>query len=93
MSKIFAEITAERKQQDEKWGIQDHEGGRWLAILNEEIGELATSILNYEGPSYERSELVQIAAVAIAWIEAIDRAMQKLKDLGLYRETPDASDK
>lgn len=57
------------------------EGGddRRLAILTEEVGECARAILEavYEGAGAPdgplRAELVQTAAVAVAWVEAIDR--------------------
>lgn len=44
----------------------------WLAILVEEVGEASDEIAN--GSTAElRGELVQVAAVATAWVEAIDR--------------------
>jgi hypothetical protein len=41
----------------------------WVAILMEEVGEA----LEQSDPVKLRAELVQIAAVAVAWVEAIDR--------------------
>jgi len=41
----------------------------WLHILREEVYEAFAE----EDPQKLREELVQIAAVAVAWIEAIDR--------------------
>lgn len=35
------EVVAERKRQDSGWGEQNHELPIWLAILMEEVGELA----------------------------------------------------
>jgi hypothetical protein len=43
--------------------------GTWRHILNEEIGEANTE----SDPAKLREELVQVAAVAAAWVEAIDR--------------------
>ena len=44
----------------------------WLPILVEEVGEVA-HCLTYDTPDTGlRQELVQVAAMAIAWIEAID---------------------
>lgn len=43
--------------------------GNWLVILEEEIAEAFAET----GPTKLRHELVQVAAVAVAWIEAIDR--------------------
>lgn len=41
----------------------------WAAILAEEVGEA----LQEDDPVKLRAELVQVAAVACAWVEAIDR--------------------
>ena len=64
------EVKRERKRQIEKWGVQSHNAHEWLAILVEEVGEVAEAVVkeNYRG-MYD--ELVQIAAVAEAWHESI----------------------
>lgn len=52
---------------------------RWLPILVEEVGEAATEVANDDPEIVNtalREELVQVAAVAIAWIAAIDKATQ-----------------
>ena len=67
-------VVAERKRQDEKWGIQNHHFGVWLTILGEEFGEACKAALEFDGPRY-RCELVQTAAVACAAIEAYDRGI------------------
>ena len=41
----------------------------WMHILTEEVGELLIA----DGHDELRDELVQVAAVAVAWVEAIDR--------------------
>lgn len=41
----------------------------WLYILNEEMLEAFAE----EDPAKLRAELIQVAAVAVAWVEAIDR--------------------
>lgn len=43
--------------------------GSWLDILLEEVYEAAAE----EDPAKLREELVQVAAVTVAWVEAIDR--------------------
>ncbi len=43
-------------------------------VLLEEVGEVARALLDAEGAAALREELVQVAAVAVAWIEAIDDA-------------------
>jgi len=44
--------------------------GHWSAILQEEVSEAVAAIGD---DAALRRELVQVAAVAVAWIEAIDR--------------------
>ena len=69
---IFNEIDEERLVQDALWGEQNHALPFWHCILSEEVGETARSILagNVQGV---RHELVQVAAIAVAMIEYIDR--------------------
>lgn len=43
--------------------------GTWEAILSEEYAEA----LAEEDPARLRTELLQVAAVCVAWVEAIDR--------------------
>lgn len=43
----------------------------WLDILREEIGEAFAE----DDPRALRAELVQVAAVAVQWVQAIDRAL------------------
>lgn len=72
------DVAAERTRQDAKWGQQDHEVGIWLGILGEEFGEVCKEIAESSAcpldVAHLREELVQTAAVAVAWVEAIDRA-------------------
>ena len=69
---ILQEIGAERGKQDQKWGEQNHEDPMWSAILGEEFGEACQALLHNDKANL-REELVQIAAVATAWIECLDR--------------------
>lgn len=63
-------VAYEREAQDFKWGDQSsHPDTLWLAILVEEVGELAKAILENKQDEIS-DELVQCAAVAHAWIEA-----------------------
>lgn len=68
------DVVAERARQDAKWVDQSHHRDTtWLTILTEEVGEVAKAILQCS--SYEElyRELVQVAAVAVAWMEAMRR--------------------
>jgi hypothetical protein len=41
-------------------------------VLGEEFGEVARAMLEDDGDEHLRAELIQVAAVAVAWAEAID---------------------
>lgn len=81
---ILIHIEGERHKQTTKWGRQDHSPLEWIAILVEEVGEAQKEALehHWEGKHYGsdperlkrlRSELIQVAAVAVAAIESLDR--------------------
>lgn len=75
---IFEAIKAERTRQDGKWGKQNHPPITWVAILGEEFGEVGREALEHRAGSpgaFERykTELVQLAAVAVAMLECADR--------------------
>jgi NTP pyrophosphatase (non-canonical NTP hydrolase) len=78
MDNIIQEIKAERARQDAKFGEQNHPAERWLTILGEEVGEVNRAAIDYwhDGKSLEayRAELVQVAAVAIAMLQAHERS-------------------
>ena len=78
---IWAAILAERARQAEKWA-GDHAWGHGdcssagvvpsvkVAVLGEEYGEVARAVLDHD-PETLRAELVQVAAVAVAWLESL----------------------
>ena len=69
---IYDEIVTERFYQDAKWGDAKERSlsyGMWLLILQEEIGEWAQAVLNGEY-DHAHKELIQVAAVAVAMLEA-----------------------
>jgi NTP pyrophosphatase (non-canonical NTP hydrolase) len=73
----------ERNRQDLKWGEQNHNDFTWMAILMEEVGEWSKESLRAHfdrntSPNL-REEAVQVAAVALAIIESIDRRQEKSK--------------
>jgi NTP pyrophosphatase (non-canonical NTP hydrolase) len=69
---ILWQVKNERTLQDAKWGEQNHDDFVWHAILSEEVGEAAEAMLKQQ-PDNLRNEIFQIAAVCVAWLEAIDR--------------------
>ena len=83
--RALLDILVERFRQDRQWGEQNHDPFVWLGILMEEIGEFARAALEIEfgtptSPrdaarwlANRRHEAVQVAAVAMAIVECIDR--------------------
>lgn len=75
-------ISTERDRQNVKFGWHENPDSgmangiddRRLTILAEEFGEVAEAILENDGsPEAEahlRDEIVQVAAVAVAWLQA-----------------------
>lgn len=81
INNILQEIADERERQDAKWGEQNHAPAEWLMILGEEVGEANKAALEtffgYKNADKNyanyRAELVQVAAVAVAMIDCLDR--------------------
>jgi NTP pyrophosphatase (non-canonical NTP hydrolase) len=77
-------VDEERNRQDAKWGDQSgNHPFEWMSILGEEYGELCEAVnetffQNGDKPERGgldkiRKEAVQVAAVAVAIIEAIEK--------------------
>jgi len=72
-------VQEERDKQDIKWGAQNHKPSLWLAILTEEVGEASSEIIALEFSPIMQTrhnlgyEIVQIAAVAKAMYESLER--------------------
>ena len=80
-------VTDERERQIQKWGVQDHPIADWFLILGEEVGEAQREacehVFRLRFPEHYpddperlqrlRTELVQVAAVAVAIVESLDR--------------------
>ena len=83
----ICDIRTERERQDKKWGEQNHLPQFWTGILGEEYGELCEAVnetvfttaypdaARRERGGYEnmRKEAIQIAAVALGFIECLER--------------------
>lgn len=82
---VLRDINGERRRQDEKWGVQNHRPFKWISILGEEFGEVCKAALEVhfkkkytddafvDDYSDYRKELIEVAAVAVAAIENLDR--------------------
>ena len=72
---IFWEVDYERDRQDAKWGgipgVERRDDHTYPAVLTEEVGEACQAWLERDTRAL-REELVQVAAVAVAWIEELD---------------------
>ena len=78
-------VAIERIKQDVKWGEQNHEDPVWGLILGEEFGEAMEAALEarvrkeqgnanaQEWADLLEYELIQVAAVAVSWVECIRR--------------------
>ena len=88
LDKILAMVKEERQRQDAlkaqgrfKYTCADAEmlNSEKLAVLVEEVGEAARAILNKgnlvtdKGKDDLQCELIQIAAVAVAWVEGLHK--------------------
>lgn len=77
MIDTWLEVIYERKRQNKKWGLQRQSYGSWLAILVEEVGEVAQAMQKDMVSQKETDaddlfkELIQVAAVASAIAEQI----------------------
>lgn len=69
---VLVEVDQERFRQDEKWGPSADRATPPLAVLIEEVGEVANAQLEGDKTGL-RKELIQVAAVATAMVEGIDR--------------------
>ena len=78
-------VLRERIKQDLKRGEQNHDPITWVAILMEEVGELAQAAIETEfagmgkhgGDEIIRLEAIHVAAVALAIIECLDRTLDR----------------
>lgn len=70
---LNARLDAHAKHGENSIEVEPANSPRWLAILVEEIGEIANA-LTYDGKGDLRAELVDVLAVGSAWIAAIDRS-------------------
>lgn len=77
---IIDEIYAERDRQDLKFGwigspgsiLPGYDEYAKSAVLGEEFGEVCRAVIeaSFGNPSNLEDELIQVAAVAVAWLEA-----------------------
>lgn len=74
IEEVLAEVRGERARQANQWGHKVHEqrtSEYGCRVLGEEFGEVCRAV-NERDREQCRLELVQVAAVAVAMIEALD---------------------
>ena len=70
---MIKDLLNERTRQNNIWGDQvQNTNDRWNVIAVEEVGEVARSIYEEDDINLYR-EIIQTAAVYVAWAEAIRR--------------------
>jgi len=79
MPDVYAEVRRERNRQDARWGWTNRDPGWHLVVLAEEMGELARAVHDEKfagggqaARDNARAEAIQVAAVAIAFVEGLD---------------------
>lgn len=79
---IYDQIKAERIEQDKEWGGAKHDNqhheGQWALIVMKLFGVLSKMIIGTSSPPKTRTlrmknQVIKIAAVCVAWLEAIER--------------------
>ncbi len=81
---IYEQIDDERDRQDAKWGgipgWQRRDDHTYAAVLGEEFGECCKAWIERDVAAL-REELIQTAAVAVAWIEELDNGGARTRPL------------
>lgn len=78
---ILTEIQHERIRQDGKWGGAEHDDNHatldFLGFIVDRVESASVrELTNTHNLSYDRKELIEIAALAVAAVESIDRKAQ-----------------
>jgi NTP pyrophosphatase (non-canonical NTP hydrolase) len=74
---VELEVRAARAAAHAKHGAnsieaQASDSPHWLPILIEEVGEVASALTYDKNPDSLRAELIDVLAVAAAWLDSID---------------------
>lgn len=73
---VIDEVVAERQRQDEKWGGAEHDDSHDTTVfvqLIEDYAGWARVMAGMQNGIKARRRLVQVAALAVAAVESIDR--------------------
>lgn len=82
---VLIEVADERLRQDDKWGGQanddSHSTAEFVQLIEDYAG-WARTMAGMNSPAKARERLIQVAALAVAAVESIDRK-NMLFDLGV----------
>jgi hypothetical protein len=76
---VYADVAGERLRAHRKHGpngmeSRDAYDRKWWTVLMEEVGEVARAFEDGESIERIKEELVQVTAMAAAWVDACDRS-------------------
>jgi NTP pyrophosphatase (non-canonical NTP hydrolase) len=76
---VLKDVVQERERQTSKWGDQQNNSHEtWNVIGVEEVGEVARAIYDKDDISHLYEEIIQVAAVYVAWAEGIRRLNERV---------------
>ena len=76
---VLKDVLQERERQASKWGDQQNNSHEtWNVIGVEEVGEVARAIYDKDDISHLYEEIIQVAAVYVAWAESIQQLNEKV---------------
>ncbi|MCC6419517.1 MAG: hypothetical protein IT429_14890 [Gemmataceae bacterium] len=77
LESVLAEVREERQQQDARWGGPEHDDRHspwdWVAITVRHLGLAAEDGGQGVDPVRYRRQMIRVAALAVAAVEALDR--------------------
>jgi NTP pyrophosphatase (non-canonical NTP hydrolase) len=87
-NEVIESIIQERLSQKKKWGEQNHHPLTWISILGEEFGEFCEAVnetvfdngTDKGGYINMKKEAIQVAAVAVAFLEYLERHKEEMVD-------------
>jgi hypothetical protein len=80
--RIYIDVDGEMERQDQRFGPDRSLSALlWQCVLGEEHGEVCRAILERDPGPHLREELVQLAAVALQFVDAIDDGRYTVREV------------
>lgn len=77
---VYDDVAAERERQDAKWGGPDHDDehcpSEFVSFIYEKSNHAVDAVFD-KSPTEVRRRLIQVAALAVAAVESLDRKRPK----------------